>query len=149
MGVVIRRCMISDTDTIVKFCKDELGYPFSPEQIQENIRRLIGETNSLILVAELNGEVIGFVHASNHEPIYAPPMKNIMAIVIAERYRKQGLGERLLNEVEAWAKETGAAGIRVNSPVWSDAALRFYKHMGFDYIKSFYNFRKMFKKNAD
>ena len=51
----------------------------------------------------------------------------------------------LVHAVEHWARESGAAGVRVNSNENMNSALSFYKSMGYEYIKTQYNFRKMLK----
>ena len=143
MNINIRRCMISDTGPIYDLCHEELGYDFPRAQIEANIRRMMGEANNLLLVAESRDEVVGFIHAHNHEPVYAPPMKSVVALAIKPEYRKHGLGHQLVAAVEDWARESGAAGVRVNSNENMNDALRFYKSMGYEYIKTQYNFRKM------
>ncbi len=143
MNINIRRCMISDAHRIYELSMKELGYKFSEEQVEANVRRLIGVPTSLILVAEAGDEVVGFIHASNHEPVYAPPMKNILGLAVDPEYRKNGLGRMLVEAVEDWARETGAAGIRVNSGANMDSGLRFYKALGYDYIRTQYKFKKM------
>ena len=145
MNINIRRCMISDAKPIYELCRSELGYEFPESQVEANVRRMIGESNNLLLVAEQRGEVVGFIHAHNHEPVYAPPMKSVVALAVNPAYRNHGLGHQLVRAVEDWARETGAAGVRVNSNVNMNEALSFYKSMGFEYIKSQYNFRKMLK----
>ena len=143
MNIKIRRCMISDAHRIYELSMNELGYKFSEEQVEANVRRLIGVSTSLILVAECGEEVVGFIHASNHEPVYAPPMKNILGLAVDSNFRKQGLGRQLVEAVEEWARETGAAGIRVNSGDNMDSGPRFYKSMGYSYIRTQYKFKKM------
>lgn len=147
MNINIRRCMISDTKPIYALCHEELGYDFPEAQVEANIRRMMGEPNNLLLVAESRGEVVGFIHAHNHEPVYAPPMKSVVALAIKPEYRHHGLGHMLVAAVEDWARESGAAGVRVNSNENMTEALRFYKSMGYEYIKTQYNFRKMQKKD--
>ena len=145
MNIKIRRAMISDARAIFELCQTELGYHYSFEQVEANIRRLIGDSTNLVLVAEQNGEVVGFVHAHNHEPIYAPPMKNVVAMAVRGDQQKHGLGHTLINAVEDWALQSGAVAVRLNSGEYMDDALHFYKSMGYDYIKTQYNFRKMLK----
>ena len=146
MTFKVRKCMVSDADRIYELCHDELGYNFSRTQIERNIRRLIGSTENLLLVAvdAATDELVGFIHANNHDPIYAPPMKDIMALAIYNEYRHMGIGKQLLAAVEDWARKTGAAGVRVNSGINHTSALTFYKAQGYTYIRSMYNFRKMF-----
>lgn len=145
MNITIRRCMVSDTKPIYELCRTELGYDFPEAQIEANIRRMMGEANNLLLVAESSEGVVGFVHAHNHEPVYAPPMKSVVALAVRPAYREHGLGHQLIRAVESWARESGAAGVRVNSNENMINALHFYKSMGYEYIKTQYNFRKMLK----
>ena len=145
MNVEIRRVMISDAGPIYELCRTELGYDFTRETVEANVRRLIGDPTTLLLVAEQAGEVVGFVHAHNHNPVYAPPMKSVVALAIKDDARMQGLGHKLIEAVEQWALETGASGVRLNSNEAMTGALYFYKSMGYEYIKTQYNFRKMLK----
>ena len=145
MNITIRRAMISDARTIYALCHDELGYHYSEDQVATNVRRLIGDATNLVLVAEDKGEVVGFIHAHNHDPIYAPPMKNVVALAVRHDYQMHGLGHMLIGAVENWALEQGAYAVRLNSGEHMDEALHFYKSMGYDYIKTQYNFRKNLK----
>lgn len=145
MNTNIRRCMISDAHDIYELCREELGYDFSEEQVEHNVRRLIGSPENLLMVAvDSDDKVIGFIHANNHDPIYAPPMKDIIAIAVAPEFRHHGLGRKLITAVEEWARATGAKGVRANSDIRQKNALAFYKSMGYEYIRSIYNVRKMF-----
>ena len=145
MNTTIRRCMISDAHAIYELCREELGYDFSEEQVVQNVRRLIGSPEILLMVAvDSEDKVLGFIHANNHDPIYAPPMKDIVAIAVNPEFRHHGLGRRLILAVEGWARETGAKGVRANSDIRQKNALAFYKSMGYEYIRSIYNVRKMF-----
>lgn len=145
MNYSIRRCMVSDAHNIYELCHRELGYDFSEEQVEKNVRKLIGSAENLLLVAvDQDDEVIGFIHANNHDPVYAPPMKDIVALAINPEYRKHHLGFQLMTAVEEWAKKTGASGLRADMGATQNGALSFYKSCGFEYIKTSYNVRKMF-----
>lgn len=145
MNINIRRAMISDAKPIYELCTSVLGYHYSEEQVSANVRRLIGDSTNLLLVAEQNNEIVGFVHAHNHDPIYAPPMKNVVAMAVRSESRNHGLGRILLEAVEQWALDSGAVAVRLNSEEHMDEALHFYKSLGYEYIKTQYNFRKMLK----
>lgn len=145
MNFKIRRCMVSDAKHIYELCRISLGYDFTAEQVEANVRRLMGSAENLLMVAvDEDDECIGFIHASNHNPVYAPPMKDIMALAIYDEYRHKGIGKQLVAAVEDWAQQTGAHGLRVNSGIEQKSAVTFYKSCGFDYIKTLYNLRKMF-----
>lgn len=145
MNFRIRRCMVSDARHIYELCHISLGYDFTADQVEANVRRLMGSPENLLMVAvDEDDECVGFIHASNHDPVYAPPMKDIMALAIYDEYRHKGIGKQLVAAVEEWAQQTGAHGLRVNSGIEQKSAVVFYKSCGFDYIKTLYNLRKMF-----
>lgn len=145
MNFRIRRCMVSDARHIYELCRISLGYDFTADQVEANVRRLMGSPENLLMVAvDEDDECVGFIHASNHDPVYAPPMKDIMALAIYDEYRHKGIGKQLVAAVEEWAQQTGAHGLRVNSGIEQKSAVVFYKSCGFDYIKTLYNLRKMF-----
>lgn len=145
MNFKIRRCMVSDAKHIYELCRISLGYDFTEQQVESNVRKLIGSAENLLMVAvDEDDECVGFIHACNHDPVYAPPMKDIMALAIYDEYRHIGIGKQLVAAVESWARETGASGLRVNSGIEQKSAVVFYKSCGFDYIKTLYNLRKMF-----
>ena len=145
MNFKIRRCMVSDAKHIYELCRISLGYDFTEQQVEANVRRLIGSSENLLMVAvDEDDECVGFIHASNHDPVYAPPMKDIMALAIYDEYRHKGIGKQLVAAVQDWAEKTGAHGLRVNSGIEQKSAVVFYKSCGFEYIKTNYNLRKMF-----
>jgi len=145
MNFKIRRCMVSDAKHIYELCRISLGYDFTAQQVESNVRKLIGSAENLLMVAvDEEDSCVGFIHASNHDPVYAPPMKDIMALAIYDEYRHMGIGKQLVAAVEDWARKTGAHGLRVNSGIEQKSAVIFYKSCGFDYIKTLYNLRKMF-----
>lgn len=145
MNFKLRRCMVSDAHRIFELCQSELGYNFSEAQVEHNVRRLIGsKENLLMVVVDQDDSVIGFIHANDHDPIYAPPMKDIVALAVDPEYRKSGLGTQLIRAVEDWAVATGASGVRVNAGIEQKNAGVFYKSLGYQYIKTAYNYRKMF-----
>ncbi len=145
MNFKIRRCMVSDARHIYELCRISLGYDFTEQQVEANVRRLMGSPENLLMVAvDEDDECVGFIHASNHDPVYAPPMKDIMALAIYDEYRHMGIGKQLVAAVQDWAEKTGAHGLRVNSGIEQKSAVVFYKSCGFEYIKTNYNLRKMF-----
>lgn len=145
MNFKIRRCMVSDARHIYELCRISLGYDFTEQQVEANVRRLIGSSENLLMVAvDEDDECVGFIHASNHDPVYAPPMKDIMALAIYDEHRHKGIGKQLVAAVEDWAAKSGAHGLRVNSGIEQKSAVVFYKSCGFEYIKTNYNLRKMF-----
>ena len=144
MEFIIRELMLNDSDGIYRLNTDEMGYEFSLDETKEKLLKLINSESDKIFVAVIGDEVIGYVHANDYDLIYAPHMKNIMGIAVAEKYKRNGIGKALLLEVEMWAKETGAKGVRLVSGATRTNAHKFYHNCGYSGDKAQINMNKMF-----
>ncbi|MBE6754610.1 MAG: GNAT family N-acetyltransferase [Ruminococcaceae bacterium] len=144
MDYIIRRCTIDDTDSIRRLNREEMGYDLPPQVVRSQLELLLGRDSDLILVAETDGAVVGYVHANDYDLTYMPHMKNIMGIAVSSQHRGKGIGRALLDGVEEWARETGAVGVRLVSGATRTGAHEFYRRCGYDGGKQQLNFRKFF-----
>lgn len=144
MNITVRKCMISDAAFIRELCKDHLGYDYPMEKFEENLRKLMAAPNHLLLVAENQNQLLGFVHASDMYVIYGPPTKLLSAIAVDEKYRGYGVAHALIEAVEKWAKDSGVSGIRLYSGAERSDANAFYKHNGYEFVKAEMQFLKTF-----
>ena len=85
----------------------------------------------MILVAVAEGQVVGYIHASNDQTLYLPPLKNLLGFAVVEAFRNNGIETALLSAVEEWAKETGASGVRLNPGSTGEKAHRFDRSHGY------------------
>lgn len=110
----IREAEISDATSICKLNCDEMGYQYPLSDTVLNIGKLLSSETDKIYVAVSDNTIVGYVHANDYDLTYAPHMKNIMGIAVSHDYKRKGIGRALLQQVEYWARETGASGIRRN-----------------------------------
>ena len=143
MDILIRRCEIVDLKAICKLNKFEMGYDYPEESTAEKLQKLLASRSDAIFVALVDGEVAGYVHANDYDVLYAPHMKNIMGIAVSGRFRKKGIGRALLDEVENWARETGASCVRLVSGSTRIGAHEFYRRCGYHQDKLQLNFKKL------
>ena len=143
MKSYIRECELKDYQEIAILNKVELGYNYPPEVTKLRLEKLLEDKGHKILVAIVDAKVVGYVHACNHDLLYAPHLKNIMGIAVATEYRKNGIGKKLLTEVEIWAREAGS-GVRLVSGAERSGAHKFYMACGYVYNKDQKKFIKMF-----
>lgn len=144
MTVGIRPFEIGDAESIRRLNAEELGYDFPLDETVKKLAALAGSPKDRIFVAVADSVAVGYVHANDYDVIYAPHMKNIMGIAVAKRYRRKGVGRALLGEVEAWAKKTGARGVRLVSGASRTGAHAFYRRCGYGCEKEQINFKKFF-----
>ena len=142
MAIYIRKALIEDCDRIHLINKEEMGYIYSIQDARKQLKELLEDDRHAIYVAELNGNVIGYVHANDYTLLYAPPFKNIMGIAVCSKYKRKGVGRMLLDAVETWGMNTGAQGIRLVSGADRQGAHAFYRECGYMESKNQKNFKK-------
>lgn len=96
----------------------------------EQIRYLLRSSNSLMLVAEIDGRVIGYLEATggkvrrNHHTVY-------IVIGILEAHTGYGLGRRLLEEMLEWTGRRNIQRAELTVQASNQRAYRLYRSVGF------------------
>lgn len=99
----------------------------------------------IVYVAEIDGTVVGYIHAEIYNTLYYETMINILGIAVSSDYRRQGIGRALLSRTEEWGKENGVKFVRLNSGGSRKEAHNFYRAMGYDDEKMQVRFLKKLK----
>jgi GNAT superfamily N-acetyltransferase len=113
---------------------EQLGYPTSTQQMKQRLLLIDESPNYHTLVATEKEKVIamiGLVKSFYYE--MDGSFIRIQAFVVDANYRNQGVGKRLLQAAEEWARSIGIAGIGLNSGNREEriAAHKFYEKMGY------------------
>lgn len=122
----------------------ELGYSYPAEKMRDRIRLITENTKDIILVADIGGKAVGYIHASPYELMYQDPIVNVLGFIVTEEKRGTGIGHLLITEMERQAKERGFTGIRLTSGDYRKGAHRFYEKHGYANKKTSYKFIKDF-----
>ncbi|WP_349730236.1 GNAT family N-acetyltransferase [Peribacillus frigoritolerans] len=103
----------------------------TPEQQRDWIRTLLENERETIIVAEINGEVIGWIvfQSENRKRM---SHKGSFGMMIRKNYRGKGMGKELLKALLEWA-EANPFIEKVSLGVFStnQRAISLYKKMGF------------------
>jgi GNAT superfamily N-acetyltransferase len=113
----------------------QLGYPSTPEQIAARLADATPRPENAVLVADVDGQVIGWIHVAGHHGIETDPFAQILALVVDERHRGGGTGAALVEAASAWAGRSGFRTLRVRSNVIRERTHRFYERLGFVRLK--------------
>ncbi len=114
----------------------QLGYPVDEAGIARRLERYGGTDGHLLLVAERDGEIVGWVHALERPLLQEPLHVEIGGLVVAEGERGSGIGTVLVDAVDEWARAGGYHGMWLHSRVERPEAHGFYPGLGFDRIKT-------------
>ena len=121
----------------------QLGYPAAAENIA---RRLAGMQNSAehaAFVAQLpGGEIAGWIGVFLYRSVETDARVEVSGLVVDEHNRSQGIGQRLLERAEQWAREKGCNTIGLRSNVIRGHAHAFYERQGYQHFKTQKSFRK-------
>ena len=143
---IVRQAVISDAKDIYYINKTSLGYDYDLEKQKAKIQAVLNDSTQVIFVAETNNKVVGYIHLVNYDVIYADNFKNCLGLAVDNDYKRNGIGSALLNQAEIWAKENGAAGIRLCSGVEREKAHQFYQSQGYEVTKLQKNIKKIFTR---
>jgi GNAT superfamily N-acetyltransferase len=99
---------------------------------------LVADPDALVLVAAADEEVVGhlvgtFTAAS---AMWVAPRAELVSMFVSSRWRAQGVGGRLVEDFQAWARSRGALRLQVTAYVANEGALRFYRRKGFASLSS-------------
>lgn len=111
----------------------QLGYPATAAEVVERMERLARFPHTTVLVAEVDGRVGGVVTGHLFPSIHATPITAwLTTLVVGAGFRSHGVGRRLAESVEAWARQAGAVRISVTSGSHRDGAHAFYERIGYE-----------------
>lgn len=121
----------------------EEGIPFTVEQEAAYIASVRNSSNSVMLVARLDGKLVG--NASfNSTPRERLKHRGELGISVLKEAWGMGIGTKLMEAVIDFAKNTANADI-IHLEVRSDntRAIRLYERFGFEKIGTFHGFLKI------
>ncbi|MDR3746195.1 MAG: GNAT family N-acetyltransferase [Acidobacteriaceae bacterium] len=99
------------------------------------MREFAEAADALTVLAEAEGELAGFciVHLSER-------MGYVVTLDVAEAWRRRGLAQRLMAEVERQASNAGAVGMELHAFTGNAGAIRFYERIGYERVGTAENF---------
>jgi N-acetylglutamate synthase-like GNAT family acetyltransferase len=139
--LVIRRAKSTDAAGVAEL-SGILGYPVDRETMQRRLERLVGSEEHVIFVAETGGKIVGWIHGAEHEFLVVGRMGEICGLVVAEGQRTSGVGRRLIEAIEQWARGRGLEEVSVRSNVVRPESHPFYEKMGYARLKTQHVYRK-------
>jgi N-acetylglutamate synthase-like GNAT family acetyltransferase len=149
--IVIRKAVVKDVPSVLELWKElmdfhkELDRFFSRsatghKQFAEFVTGHIKNENSCVIVAEHNGNLVGFCLATISK--YPPVLKlkeygEILGMAVSGKCRQRGIGARLLKALRQWFLKRGIKRIEVRFATANKVAERFWTKMGFQtYLKT-------------
>jgi GNAT superfamily N-acetyltransferase len=141
MAISIRPGRVQDAHDVARLT-GQLGYETTPAEAAARLTRIVAKWDQRFLIADADGQAVGWLHAAIAEFIEAEPFAVIAGLVVDRGHRRQGTGRLLIEAAEVWARERGCSLIRLWSSVTRSEAHRFYEHLGYTTVKTQHAFAK-------
>jgi GNAT superfamily N-acetyltransferase len=137
----IRPIRTDDAEVAAKLCA-ELGYPVDAPAVLARMRQIAGDAGRSVLVACLDGDVVGWIDLSIEYHLQSEPVALIGGLVVSNAVRGRGIGRQLCVAAEDWARSHGVARLRVRSNAIRERAHAFYLRDGYTRVKTSAAFEK-------
>ena len=129
MSVSVRQAKEFDVPVL-----EELFHSFSEWELEraESIQKAVKDPNGELLVAELKGSVIAFLHqVFYNDPLHAGLCSTITNLFVKKEYRRSGIASELLRRALESAKRRNVKEVHVTTRKNNTDALRLYLKSGF------------------
>ncbi|GAB3221104.1 GNAT family N-acetyltransferase [Spirosoma arcticum] len=134
--MILRDATPNDIPALLKLLT-ELGYPSTTEQMAVRLATITAHPDYRVLLANNQTEAVGLIGLSKNWSLeHDGCFVRIIALVVSQSARQQGIGEQLIRAAERWAIDTGATRLILNSGnrPEREAAHQFYPKIGFEGI---------------
>ncbi len=93
-----------------------------------HLQSLLGKSDFFVFAALLNGKVVGGLTAYVLDQYYAEkPLAYIFDLAVDTRHQRQGIGRKLINEMNHYCQEKGFEEVFVQADKVDDYAIDFYR----------------------
>lgn len=124
----IQREVINEKDYFIAVPEEFIK---SVEEHQEWIKKIIEHERETMFVAEINGEVVGWIVFKSQERRRMHHTGSI-AIMIQKDYRNKGIGKLLINEILSWASQHPVIEkVSLGTFSTNSRAIELYRKLGF------------------
>lgn len=127
----VRPAELGDASDVARLL-GELGYPCSRDEAAERIAVVRHDPRQHLLLAEIDGEACGLVSLYTlYSVLHGDELARITGLVVQHACQGQGIGRRLLREVELISRRSGVRRIEVTSNARRERAHAFYRQCGY------------------
>ncbi len=110
--------------------------PFDPAKLKEDVLKILGDGEAALLIAAVGGEPVGlaevYLRRDAAEALrVAHQYGYLQSLMVTENSRRAGIGKRLTDAAEQWARARGAAEMRLDTWEFAAGPQEFYERQGY------------------
>ena len=127
---------------------NELGYPVTESLTKEWLSVILKSDNHSVIVAtDTEGSLCGWVVVEKRVSLETGCKAEITGLVTDSKFRRLGVGKKLVLACESWAIQEGLGKLVVASNIQREESHIFYKNIGFSLIKTSHKYEKSLHKS--
>lgn len=109
-----------------------LGYEIEPDELRSRLAEIVRRDEHALMVAvDGSGAAVGLIHVFIRAALEKPVEAIVQSLVVRDDLRGAGIGKRLMDEAEAWAKIRGIASMALYTQLHREDAATFYANRGY------------------
>lgn len=141
---VIRMIAASDYKDIFAL-NQQLGYAYDKDKVYKKIISILEAGSDILLVAEVEGNVVGYAHGSPYETLYSDDLLNTVCFCVKQGIaNEEEIGNEMYLAFEERAKKFGFKGIRLTIDQQREEAHELFLRHGFETHRSLQHYIKYF-----
>ncbi len=139
--VTIRKVEAADAPKIADLSQ-QMDHEMTAKEAQERIAVISSDSSQALFVAEYDGKVLGYVSVFVNYELLSGVQARIGGMVVDDSTRGLGLGRKLMEMAEQWAREKGSKTMKLASNMNRTEAHKFYEKIGYTKAKEQAAFKK-------
>ncbi|MGV3587186.1 MAG: GNAT family N-acetyltransferase [Adhaeribacter sp.] len=143
MNILVRQITVADSPSVANLTA-QLGYQTTTAETADLLAEILKSKTDLALVAEINSQVVGWIHAFYAVRLESGRFVEIGGLVVDAQHRGKGIGKILIAAVKQWAGQYQTTHIKVRCNTKRFASHQFYRQAGFTEVKE----QKIFEMNS-
>jgi ribosomal protein S18 acetylase RimI-like enzyme len=132
--VKIRRLTINDLDALIKLLQQLwIDKSIDKNAVKKVIEKGLTNEHQVYICATDNEDLVGFCSLTIKNNLWVSTnLGNVDELVVDSKYRKQGIGKLLMNEIEKIALTYNCKRLELDSAFHRTIAHNFYEQIGFE-----------------
>ena len=146
MKIIIKNAEIQNAQEI-SMLTNELGYTANESQTKEWLDVILNYNKHCAIVAtDTDGILCGWVVVEKRVSLETGCKAEISGLVTGSKFRRLGVGKKLVLACENWAIQEGLGELVVASNIQRKESHVFYKNIGFSLKKTSHKYEKSLNK---
>ncbi len=114
---------------------EQLGYKTPHVAVLKRLKEVLKNPDHCLLVAVDHDQIIGWIHGVYSLRIESEIFVEITALIVDQDHRKNGIGKKLVEHVQNWAKLKNCKQLRARSNTLRTESHPFYEKLEFSLNK--------------